>query len=360
MSLHSSEAPEAVPLRQRWLALLESEPRTRARDAAERLGVSEAELVASGLGAEAVRLDLRLEALLPRLESLGHVMALTRNASAVHEKKGVYRDFKLHGARALFVGEDIDMRLFLSRWRFGFAVREGGPTGGRRSLQFFDETGTAIHKVYPQEDGDAAAFERLLAEFTSDDQSMALELTQCPPAQAPRPDEAVNVEGMREAWRALQDTHDFFWMLQRFEVARVQALRLAGPELATAVAPSALTWVLERAAATGQSIMVFVGNRGAIQIHTGPVKTVRPMGPWINVLDPGFSLHVRADQVASAWVVRKPTQDGVVTSVELFDAAGENIALLFGKRGAGNPESPEWRALTEELARTLPAQEVVS
>jgi putative hemin transport protein len=170
---------------------------------------------------------------------------------------------------------------------------------------------------------------------------------------APRPDITVDVQGLRRAWLAARDTHDFFEMLQRFEVAWAQALRLVGSDLALAVDPGALAWVLERAAAAPLPIMVFVGNRGAIQLHSGPERTVRPTGPWLNVLDPGFNLHVRADHIASAWVVRRPTIDGVVTSVELFDAAGEIIALLFSKRKPGQPEAPAWRALTEELARTF-------
>jgi putative hemin transport protein len=345
---------ESLPLRQRWLALREAQPRTRARDAAEQLGVSEAELVASGLGEEATRLELRLEALLPRLESLGPVMALTRNASAVHEKRGVYRSFEGSGQRVMFLGEDIDLRLFLSRWHFGFAVRDASSGSTRRSLQFFDETGTAVHKVHLEDGSDTDAFDRLVKDFTHADASSSITVVAAAPPPVPRPDTDVDVEGLRAAWRALQDTHEFFGMLRRFEVARQQALRLGGPELATAVAPDALTHVLEQAAATELPIMVFVGNPGAIQIHTGPVRTVRPMGPWMNVMDPHFNLHVRADHITSAWVVRKPTSDGVVTSVELFDAAGENIALLFGKRKPGLPEAPAWRQLAEELARTRP------
>jgi len=103
--------------------------------------------------------------------------------------------------------------------------------------------------------------------------------------------------------------------------------------------------------------MVFVGNRGMIQIHTGPVKTIRVMGPWLNVLDPDFNLHLRADLIASAWAVRKPTSDGIVTSLELFDAEGENIAMLFGARKPGTPELEGWREL---IAGIVPLQDEVS
>ncbi|MCE9669381.1 hemin-degrading factor [Myxococcus stipitatus] len=351
-------SPDPSVLRQQWNALREAQPRTRIRDAAEQLGVSEAQLLATGIGDDVVRLDPRPGELLLRLEALGKVMTLTRNASAVHEKRGVYRKVEVNGAVALALDEDIDLRLFLSRWRFGFAVREARPEGTRRSLHFFDASGTAVHKVYLEDEAGVDAFERLVADFQHTEQSRELPVEPVSPPETPRPDSDIDVVGLVEGWRGLQDTHDFFPLLRKFKVARTQALRLVGQELTTRVAPASLTWVLEKVAASGLPIMVFVGNPGAIQIHTGPVKTVKAMGPWMNVLDPSFNLHLRTDHIHSAWVVRKPTRDGVVTSLELFDAAGENIALLFGKRKPGVPESHDWRALMAELIAALPATEV--
>jgi putative hemin transport protein len=110
--------------------------------------------------------------------------------------------------------------------------------------------------------------------------------------------------------------------------------------------------------------MVFVGSPGCIQIHTGPVVRVEPMempargdaAPmrWLNVLDPGFNLHLREDRIASVWIVEKPTSDGHVTSVEAFDSEGELMAMFFGARKPGMPEREDWRKLVRGLAR-LPA-----
>jgi putative hemin transport protein len=74
------------------------------------------------------------------------------------------------------------------------------------------------------------------------------------------------------------------------------------------------------------------------------------MGPWLNVLDPGFNLHLREDHIAQAWLVRKPTVDGLVCSLELFDAQGRNIAMMFGERKPGQAERCDWRTLLESLA----------
>ena len=72
---------------------------------------------------------------------------------------------------------------------------------------------------------------------------------------------------------------------------------------------------------------------------------------WLNVLDPGFNLHLREDLIDSVWVVEKPTVDGIVTSVEVFDAQSELIAMFFGVRKPGSPELPAWRDLVGRLPR---------
>ena len=50
-------------------------------------------------------------------------------------------------------------------------------------------------------------------------------------------------------------------------------------------------------------------------------------------------------------MVRKPTSDGVVTSVEAFDAQGNNMAMFFGERKPGQPELQGWRDLVTGLPR---------
>ena len=164
-----------------------------------------------------------------------------------------------------------------------------------------------------------------------------------------RSDTDIDVAGFKAAWRALEDTHDFFAMLRRFGVRREQSLRLIGDEFCRPLDRAAVRPLLNAASSENLPIMIFVGSKGVIQIHTGLVSNIVEMGPWINVMDPGFNLHLRLDMIASSYIVRKPTRDGIVTSVELFDADGELIAMLFGKRKPGEVELDGWRALVDRL-----------
>ncbi|HEX7927103.1 MAG TPA: ChuX/HutX family heme-like substrate-binding protein, partial [bacterium] len=229
------------------------------------------------------------------------------------------------------------------------AVKEVVNGAERRSIHVFDRDGTAVHKVYLEQPESAELFDRMVSDLHAANQSPTQSVQPLDAPAPERPDSDIDAAALRRDWQALKDTHEFFPMLGRHRVGRTQALRLAGPDLAAPVAPEVFPRLLEHAAATGLSIMVFVSSPGVVQIHTGPVKNIKPMGPWINVLDPDFNLHLRQDRVAHAWVVRKPTTDRTVTSLELFDKAGETIALIFGERKPGQPELEAWRATLDHV-----------
>lgn len=354
MTMHAYSVSNMQSLESQWREFQQQHPGVWIRDAAEVLGVSEAELLALGCGGGVTRLSGRWRALLELLPALGEVKTMTRNASAVLEKWGRYERVEVAGNLGQVVGEDIDLRLFMHHWRSGYAVREEGKHGLRHSLQFFDASGTSIHKVYVEDESALGVYGEIVRGFMSADQSPRADVEPSPVTPAERPDVDVDAVGLCQAWDRMRDTHEFFGILRTFGVTRAQAFRVGGTERARRVVPSAAARVLADAAADAMPIMVFVGSRGVLQIHTGPVQHVRPAGAWLNVLDRRFNLHLREDRITEAWVVKKPTRDGLVTSLELLNAGGETIAMFFGKRKPGELESEAWRRATGALDEVRP------
>ncbi len=337
-------------LAERYEALRSTVPHLRARDAAARLATTEAALVASGVTGTARPLRPYWAAMILAFRTLGPIMALTRNDFAVHERHGRFEDVSSGPGHILVLGPDIDLRLFPGRWTHAFAV-----AGARPSIQIFDRDGEAVHKVFAVEGRtDMTAWAALMTSFAAAD---TVDPPQSPAMPEPPEAEAkVDGEALRADWLALRDTHDFFGMLKRHGATRRQALGLAGGDLALPLDPAAAARAtLTLAAGAAVPIMVFVGNRSAIQIHTGPVERLMPsQGGWFNVLDPDFNLHLRETGIASAWRVVKPTDDGPVTSIELLDTAGGVIAQLFGARKLGKPELAAWRSIVDQVAASHP------
>lgn len=277
----------------------------RARDAADSLGVSEGALTEARRGSgEAVPLRAGREgilSLMAGLPAVGEALALTRNAHCVHERTGRYAAPVPEGAGARIDGAGIAMDLILDQWHAAYALTEPTHIGVRASIQVFDACGDAVHKVYQTEATDSAAFGRLIAEAAA---------PAAPPARL-APDEPL-AEPVGEAGRALS----------RDAVERV----------------------LEAAGAGHVPLSIVVGNRGCVQRYVGPVEAIKLTGPWVNVLDPEFNLHLRWDRIADA---RLTAAAGEGPALEVRDAAGFRFCRIAG----ADPASAAWHA----LAAALPA-----
>lgn len=349
-NLFQHDADESA-LYMRYKGLLATDPKLRRRDQATVLGVSEAAMVDQQCGIQRVRLNNQFAELIRQLPDLGYIMTLTRNEHCVHERKGIYENVRITGPMGLVIAKDrkVDLRIILSRWALGFAVREETPRGARFSLQFFDKAGVAIQKIFLQPDSNEEAYAELVDKYRKEDQSTALAYEALTDLPIYVEDREVDRDQLVDEWAGMTDIHQFFGMLSRHKISREQAFRIVGGPWAFPFDTSQLELLLNTAAGKKLPIMCFVGNHGNIQIHTGPVENIKVMGPWLNVLDPEFNLHLQREGITSGWLIRKLTEDGMVTSLELYDAGGETIAQFFGVREEGSPENPEWRKLAESM-----------
>ncbi|QDH80228.1 hemin-degrading factor [Echinicola soli] len=338
-------------LKERYKSLREGQPNIRIREAAKLLGVSEAELLATSIGEGVVRLEGNWADFILHCRDLGRVMALTRSEGCVLEHKGTFQKISIHGSDphqvATVIGP-IEQRIFFSNCKFGFAAEIQGARGLMKSFQFFDQAGEAIMKIYLQRESNEDVYEQLKNEYKAIDQMADLDIeTIKTPEYASEIDEA----GFRKEWEEMKDTHDFFGMLKRYRLHRQEALRKIGDKWAYRVDRLVIREVLEKAAEQELPIMIFAGNRGNIQIHQGKVKNLRQIDNWFNVMDPDFVMHLNEDSIDEAWVVHKNTEDGLVSSIELFDHSGELVAQYFGLRKPGIPQNVAWKKLVDTLKR---------
>jgi putative hemin transport protein len=328
-------------------------PNLRERDLAAQLGISEAELVAAHVGHGVRRVAADPDKLVPALTGLREVMALTRNISAVHEKVGRYDNYHGGNHAAMVLTDDIDLRIFPQHWTHGFAVARDSDEGPRHSLQIFDAAGDAVHKVYLRAGSDAAVYQALVDALATGNPARTVATEPRPAPEGTRGDTS-RIDALRGEWARMTDTHQFMRLTSKLKFNRLGAYRMVGAPFAQPLEVGAVDLVLAAVAAAGISVMVFVGNRGCIQIHSGPITTLRPMGPWQNVMDPRFNLHLRADHIAEVWLVNKPTRRGDAISVEAFDAEGRHILQIFGQRGEKTDMSE--LAVWNDLAAALPVR----
>src|SRR5699024_153790 len=216
-----------ISLQEQYKKLKEEKPKLRARGAAKELGVSEAELLAARVdGENIVRLQGPWTELIEQIESLGYVMALTRNEWAVHETKGTYKNVKFYDHAGVVHNDKIDLRIFPRHWEFGFAAPVENPRGTLYSLQFFEAGGEAIHKVYMMNEDHMDDYRNLIENFRHPEQSTVISAINNKVDYAVAKDE-VDADALLDTWKDLDHTHSFFPMLRKHKADRLHAIQLA-------------------------------------------------------------------------------------------------------------------------------------
>lgn len=314
----------------------------RIRDYAEIIGVSEMELLIANPENHYVRkITTDSVNILTELHQLDEVMALTRNSSAVLEATGNYPNIEEGHAGAIGVGSPIDVRLFTKKWEYCFLTERPKDNGMLRSIQFFDKSGTAVHKVYLRDKSNFNFYESLKTRF-------AEEINQIPNVEAKEEKSFKKLSDeevldFNKEWTELEDTHDFSRLLRKYNVRRIDALRNAPEDLSYKVYNSSVIDLLYNVSDKEIPIILFVPNDAAVQLYSGTVKNIRLIENWTNIIDDKLNLHLRNDMITESRVVKKPTKNGIITSLELYDSDLETALYIYGVREENSKESEQWR-----------------
>lgn len=321
-------------------------------DWAALLNSSEGALQACRVGREKVWPLKDMVAVLKALPSLGRVLALTRNQGVVNEYKGIYPEPKLGeaGSHAAGIFLDIgglDLRLFMSHWHWACAIEDETPKGKRLSLQFFDQHGCAVHKVFSLEETNLTAWQALLDEQTVAAEDAVLpQFVTAEPEQHPEPASPTQVA---EEWRQMKDVHQFFSLIRRHRITRFSAVKAVPDDLSREVSIDAFQQLVDATAEKAMEIMIFVGSRGCVQIYTGKTQGIKPMRGWLNIFEENFTLYANPETFAHAYVTRKPQSSGWVTSLEVFDKWGTLLLQMYARREENGPEQTAWTELLAQL-----------
>ncbi|WP_130538284.1 ChuX/HutX family heme-like substrate-binding protein [Thiomicrorhabdus indica] len=334
--------------------LLQSSKRPpRAREAANMMGISEAEYVALSFPNQAIPLDIgRLQDLLIAVQNLGEVMALTRNDSIVFEHHGHYHNPRFRHAHMILENPPVDLRLRINEVKYGFAVNEND----RLSLQFFDVQGRAIHKIYLTEQSDCAAYDYLTQKYRADFVMPVPEIPAGKDLLGIHISDDVWAE-FEKQWQQMTNSHQVGPLLKRYGLTRPQAYQRL-ETVASKLPADAAKFMLEQLARLHIPLLIFAPNGVCTQIHQGTISNLMETGPWFNVLDEHFHMHLNLSEIDQVWRVYKPSEKEVIESIEWFDKSQQSIAMLYLHPDARGDATimNKWQDLLAVLSE-LPAEE---
>ena len=303
----------------------------------------------------ATRLNGDFAPLMQRLAALGNLTEVTRNPSALLEKDNVSGALYVNNEIELAPAEAMHLRIFYPQWEHGYALEEHDACNGgkQHSLQFFDRYGNMMHKIVLGENGDIASFRQLVRDHAAAEQ-LAPHLIHPRESDMEGNDDTlsqIDVDALRAEWAHTHNHDDFVQRQEAFDQQRLRKLRLAGKAFAYQVANDSARVILQRMTEFGTSIMAQVGNAGIVQAYYGKIKNIRVKDSRLKIMNAGFRMQLREDHIDSIWVAKKPTTDGIITSLELFNRQGTHIASFLSKKSNGQPEPREWR---EAIMRLMP------
>jgi putative hemin transport protein len=323
-----------------------------------------AQRLATGIPHRVIRLKGPFSALLCRVHEIGIVTILSGNESAIQERIGIYdhaayqnnaefnAESNLESNSAQASSKTAHQPLFYQKWTYGFAVCDKDDDGNiRRRLQFFDGNGNGIYKILLHASSNADAYRAIARDFAAAEQAPVLDISSVRPITANEGVDRIDIDALRADWAHVNDTEDFFARQTEFDSLRLHKLRLAGKAFAHQVAKDSVRILLQKMADLGSTVMALVGNAGIVQASQGHIKQLRSSDAWLNILSQDHRLNLREDHIDTVWVAKKPTTDGIVTSLELFNRQGISIARFFSKPEPGRPEPREWR---DSIMRLLP------
>jgi len=297
-----------------WRQLREADPFVTLAAAAYRLDVVEADLVAALCGDGVLRLDGPFADVVRVFPALGRVRAVTRNAHATIETRGVYPPPEVGCAG---VAGEIGARFFFEQWEYGYALDPEVAPDGDAALVFYDDRGRPVHEVHAETETRRDVLARLVDVHASFDQSAGEEIVVASP-------------------RMLAARTDLGAWLRQAEDARPVALR-------------SLADLLDEVRREALPVSLAVRSPGVVQRFSGLMHDVSEAGATIVVEAPWVRVCVTPKGIAEAWVVHTPSLDGPATSLELLDASASVVLSVSGARWPGKPEPAPWRDLLERL-----------
>ncbi len=336
-------------LKTTWDIFKQTHPHVDITDTATTLGVSEAELIATGCGDMTTRLKEKWPEIISQVTKLGKIKTICCNLHATHEQIGIYQTSCFIDNTGLIKQNNFDTRLCLNAWHSGFAVTEIVQGKQQHSLQFFDIHGHAIYKIYLTSKSRYDAYLKLVKAYTSADQSKQQITLPTPSSNSTEPNSQIEPDRVRTHWNMLQDIHRLPELFTLFNSSPTHCLRLAGNDLARPISPLLFSELMYALEGGSLPIAISVSNTATTQTHVGPIYNIKTLGPWLKVINDDFNFSIREDRIGSSWIVRIPNFYGYVDSLILYDNKDNNIAYLSCQQTTEQPEELAWHKLLASL-----------
>jgi putative hemin transport protein len=309
-------------------ASLRVEKKHRHREIASFLNITELELVDSHVGvtklesiktsphlARAIRLKPLWPNIIQDIQGFGEVMSLTRNAHAVHENLAFYKHTSSSDGVGMVLSDELAIRLMFERWEYGYLFEECKSNALQRSIQFFNEFGESVHKVFLLPHSHHWYFDDLAKKWADSNQ-----------------DPGVNVQEKSE-----HDQH-----LSKGALAEMIEERYADQK--ELIGFDEAQFLLSSVVQAKLPLIIVVGNDGVEQSHDGVLDEVREHKEWLHLSNQQFNCHLNLKRMPKIFINHQSSP----CLIEMLDDRGLPVALISLSAKASLADIEAWEDVLEQ------------
>ena len=310
-------------------ASLRVENKQRHREIASFLNVTEVELIDSHVGvtklesiksfpnlARAIRLKPSWSNIIQDIQGFGEVMSLTRNAHAVHENLSFYKHASFSDDVGMVLSDELAIRFMYEKWEFGYLFEECKSHVLQRSIQFFDEFGSPIHKIFLLPHSHHWYFDELVKKWADSNQEPGI-LVQ----EKSEPDEQLNGGALASI---IEERHAS--QKEIIDAGVVQSLLRSSVELKL-------------------PLMITVQNHGVNQSHDGLLDEIRGHNYLLHLINHQFNCHLQLAQMPKICINHQESP----FLIEMLDEEGLLLALISLSAKAATADAEVWEELLEQI-----------
>ena len=290
-------------LKSEWKLFQSKNKKIRIRDAADQIGVSEAQLLSTEIGDDTLYLSINdFSFFLKEVFSIDKLMLLIRSDIVVHEKTIKSRNIKFIKNQILDKNNDLILDFDQSLFKYVFFQNKVHANRQLRSFQIFNFEGKAVLKIYLK-GKESSNFDRIAKKYTSDYNY-----------QLQSPIKAVSSIGESQKIDAY-----FFDKNTEFRNSEIST--------------KSLRIILTKASDMRLPIQIHGLGLGTVQYHRDKVRNIVDYGPWINVIDRNFNLHVLESELYKSVLSVCDKGNQKYCIVNFFNKNNEHILGITSIKG---------------------------
>ena len=294
-------------LKSKWKKFQQDHPKVRIRDAAYQMKVSEAELLSTEINETVSFLLIEdMTAFIKDVLKVDKIMLLIRSDYVVHEKTIKTKNIRLEDNQIIDLDKnDCSILDFnMDAFEYVFFQKKMHSNRELKSFQLFDKAGMAILKIYLK-GKDLGFFDEIDLKYKK---TYNYEM---------QSDLDINNSNLLDSKIKINLPYDTSNSKTTCRDISVKSLRL----------------ILENASDMKTPIQIHALGLGTIQYHRNTVRNIVDYGPWVNVIDQKFNLHVLENGLTRASLVQYQFKDCQQYLINFFDKNNTHVLGVTSVKG---------------------------